>query len=339
MSLISVLRRGLVFFVLLSIVFSVSTSSVRAQEPRLHIYTEDSVSNDQSQGIISVYISNPTDTIAGFKVWLMLSQLGVASFPADPAITLDTTGSLISGWEHVDVRSFTSERIDAQVVGLAEYDVGNGTVVPGIPSGQDGGLLFRLFCDLDVLPAFVDDSCARIIILTSPADNMSFSDPSGQSIGLTWRTVIDSTFFCCSEWSGETCLSWTDECNPPYDSCEAGIDSFPYIDTMYVDSSGAVVGSILVESGNICTPLREPCCGLYTGGTVGNCNCSEDGAITLSDIVLLIDRVYVSRMPLRCEDNGNANGDTEGRLTLSDLTALIDHVYVSRQKLPDCPAQ
>ncbi len=77
------------------------------------------------------------------------------------------------------------------------------------------------------------------------------------------------------------------------------------------------------------------CCGLYTGGITGNCNCSIDGKLTLSDITRLIDRVYISKLPLCCEKNGNCNGSADEKITLSDITVLIDAVYIS--KIPPQP--
>ncbi len=81
----------------------------------------------------------------------------------------------------------------------------------------------------------------------------------------------------------------------------------------------------------------EECCGQYTGGYTGNCNCSADGLLTLSDITRLIDHVYVSKANLCCGENGNVNGSSDGKLTLSDITLLIDHIYISRDPTEPCP--
>ncbi len=82
------------------------------------------------------------------------------------------------------------------------------------------------------------------------------------------------------------------------------------------------------------------CCGLYTGGITGNANCSADGKLTLSDIARIIDRSYISRVPLCCEASGNTNGDAECKITLSDITALIDAVFISKTPpaacMPEC---
>jgi hypothetical protein len=81
----------------------------------------------------------------------------------------------------------------------------------------------------------------------------------------------------------------------------------------------------------------EGCCGEHTGGLTGNANCSVDGKGTLSDISRLIDRVYISKLELCCEENGNTNGSPDGLITLSDITRLIDHVFISKEPTALCP--
>jgi hypothetical protein len=82
-----------------------------------------------------------------------------------------------------------------------------------------------------------------------------------------------------------------------------------------------------------------PCCGMYTGGFTGNCNCSPDGKLTLTDISVLIDHVYISKAPLCCYANGNTNGswdDGECKITLTDISRLIDAVYISMSPPAAC---
>jgi hypothetical protein len=78
------------------------------------------------------------------------------------------------------------------------------------------------------------------------------------------------------------------------------------------------------------------CCGLYTGGVTGNANCDQDGKLNLGDITRLIDRVYVSKSELCCDESGNVDGDIESKINLADITRLIDNVYVSRQETALC---
>jgi PKD repeat protein len=78
------------------------------------------------------------------------------------------------------------------------------------------------------------------------------------------------------------------------------------------------------------------CCGQYTGGFTGNCNCSEDGLITLNDITAAIDNVYITKDELCCEESGNTNGSLDGLITLNDITTLIDHVYITKEPTAIC---
>lgn len=82
--------------------------------------------------------------------------------------------------------------------------------------------------------------------------------------------------------------------------------------------------------------LCDACCGMYTSGYSGNINCSSDGKRNLADIIRLIDKVYLSKLPLCCPENGNTNGDPEGKTNLADITKLIDHVYISKTETAAC---
>ena len=78
------------------------------------------------------------------------------------------------------------------------------------------------------------------------------------------------------------------------------------------------------------------CCGEFTSGFTGNTDCDVDGKRNLADITRLIDRVYISKVELCCEENGNIDGDLEDKLNLADITALIDHVYISKIETVAC---
>ena len=78
------------------------------------------------------------------------------------------------------------------------------------------------------------------------------------------------------------------------------------------------------------------CCGLFTGGVTGNTDCDPEGKMALPDVSRLIDRAYLSKQPLCCEENGNVDGDIEGKLNLSDIMSLIDHIYLSKSPTASC---
>jgi|GEM_PF-1015419 len=82
----------------------------------------------------------------------------------------------------------------------------------------------------------------------------------------------------------------------------------------------------------------------FTGcciGETGNVDCSFAEEPDISDIVRLIDYLYLSHLPLCCY--GEANVDSSGpdpaseEPDISDITYLIDHLYLSHKDLKPCP--
>jgi hypothetical protein len=71
--------------------------------------------------------------------------------------------------------------------------------------------------------------------------------------------------------------------------------------------------------------------------TMGNVDRSIDGLVTMGDLTVLIDHLYISLAPLVCNEEGNTDLSTDGLVTMGDLTVLIDHLYISLAPLPPCP--
>lgn len=72
----------------------------------------------------------------------------------------------------------------------------------------------------------------------------------------------------------------------------------------------------------------------------GNTDQSPDDAVTLGDLTVLIDHLFISLEPLWCWEEGNTDASVpegEGSVTLGDLTVLIDHLFISLDSLPLCP--
>lgn len=91
-----------------------------------------------------------------------------------------------------------------------------------------------------------------------------------------------------------------------------------------VDSDGDQIGDAC-----------ESCCGQHTNGYTGNTDCDTEGIRNLADVTRLIDRIYLSRLELCCEENGDTSGD--GQTNLADVTRLIDHIYLSGNPTEPCP--
>jgi len=77
----------------------------------------------------------------------------------------------------------------------------------------------------------------------------------------------------------------------------------------------------------------QRCC----SGITGNIDCDPEHKANLADITRLIDRIYLSKVPLCCFASGNTDGDPEWKINLADITKLIDHIYLSKEPTAPCP--
>lgn len=135
-----------------------------------------------------------------------------------------------------------------------------------------------------------------------------------------------------ADGAGDACdncpgLSNPDQADADHDGLGDLCDNCPAIfnpDQSDSDSDG---------SGDAC----DPCCGFFTGGYTGNTDCDPEGKCNLADITRLIDRIYLNKDPLCCEENGNVDGGADGKMNLADITGLIDHIYLSKQQTAVCP--
>ena len=72
------------------------------------------------------------------------------------------------------------------------------------------------------------------------------------------------------------------------------------------------------------------CCSTITG----NVDCDPTGHVDISDLIALIDYLYISRDPLCCSHSADVDGDRQ--IDISDLTRLIDRLYISFAGLEPC---
>ena len=59
--------------------------------------------------------------------------------------------------------------------------------------------------------------------------------------------------------------------------------------------------------------------------------------VTMGDLTVLIDHLFISLMPIACVDEGNVDMSPDGLVTMGDLTVLIDALFISLDPLPPCP--
>ncbi|MBD3256841.1 hypothetical protein GF377_00310 [candidate division GN15 bacterium] len=105
------------------------------------------------------------------------------------------------------------------------------------------------------------------------------------------------------------------------------------------DTSNAGYPTQYVVAGNGGAIDRYPlqCFGCCTGPSVGNVDGSPDDAVTLGDLTVMIDHLFITLAPLACPDEGNTDRSLDGKVSLGDLTVLIDHLFITLDPLPPCP--
>ena len=96
----------------------------------------------------------------------------------------------------------------------------------------------------------------------------------------------------------------------------------------------AVTGADEIELGIVSfAETVDTCSGCV--GTVGNLDCDPGDEVSLGDLSVLIDHLFVSFDPVCCPAESNL--DDQPGVALGDLTVLIDHLFVTFAPLPPCP--
>ena len=227
--------------------------------------------------------------------------------------SFDTAGCLTSGWKYVETRSISGTGTDINIVGIADFS--NGSQVPPIPAGQQGGVLLRVLADVyDISPEEVDRT-VNMLIQTDFKDHFSFARPDGSSINWIPFEYLDTTCFECLQWVGNTCLNYQQVprvLGQPIDTslCDS---------MLIVTDTTAILDSanVVVNSGSV-TILNFLC---------GNVDGSPDLMIDISDLVYLVNFMFTSGPDPIPYDAGKV--DCNGDIDISDLVYFVDFIFTS----------
>jgi len=239
--------------------------------------------------------------VAGFELWLQLSHNGVIEFHED----IDTVGTLISGWEVLDVRYLTGQPFDVKVTGIADNPHSGGST-PGISPQQEDLPFYYLIADVYDLPDTSQSRSVEIIVQHHNLDHFSFADEEGNAIGLMTETLYDSTFLRCIEWDGGDCLSWIEVPVPPYDSLIVDTSTVVRVDTSLV-----FVDHGLVEV------LQTFVCGDVDG---------SGGIPIIADVTYLVGFMFQAGPPppnMETADVDNSGGVPN----INDLVVLVKYMF------------
>lgn len=254
---------------------------------------------------LTVRLSNYTDTVAGVQFQLRLDRPDLVQFDLT-GLDFDTTGTLLVGYEVILARDTAVDHSRYNFLGLANLPQ-SGPDYKGFPP-QPGDVLVRI----PVRTAANPDPGAGLICNIEVLPPTIFSDPYGNAIG--WHvtdTVLDSIFYKCTMWEGESCLSWVsvDPEVSTYDSI--------YVYEYYVE--GPDSSQLIVSSGQITIlPI-----GLLT------CDHNADGVYSVTDLTCLVNYLFRSvetgcpAMLCDCDVSGN----NPSVPNVADLTCMVAFLF------------
>ncbi len=294
---------------LLMLLMSVLAVGASAQPPLLVVRVADVATADQTEVTIPVWLTNYQHKVAGFEVWLQLSRPGVIELHEE----VDTAGCLISGWEYTASRHLTGQSTELKVIGLA--DLQGLPVTPPIDPQQESAPLVKLRANVLPMPDTATERSVEILIQYHMLTHYNWSDQYGNSIGLIYEEVIDTTFYRCQYWAGDVCLSWSQVSGSPYDSIEVTTATQPRLDTARVFNYN---GMVTVTAGYIC--------GDIDGSGVGP---------DISDLVFLVSYMFAGGQTppsmTACDVDGSG-----GHPDISDLVHLVSFMFSGGSPLV-CP--
>ena len=271
---------------------------------------------------IPISIDNPVDTIIGFQLWIQLAgQLfppGILIFQTD----IDTTGTLIAGWEYIESQSLSGNGTDLLIIGIA--DIPGGLITPGF-APQSGGTLFNLLADVLDVSDTVTNRIVNMAINTIFIDNFNIvtSDPSWSP--WAYETYWDTIGWICTDWLIDTtqnppdtvaCLSWQHTSIPPWDSIVVVLDSIISLDTT----------RICITDGSLEVLLSYICGDANGDGTPGN----------ILDLTFLVDRIFRGGPGSDPPEASDFNCDGFYGNIL-DLTMIVDFIFRGGDPLCSAP--
>lgn len=290
----------------LSVIFHTTTFSQaqsQSQNSQLEIVLlvpDTLVSTGEESGLLNIYLDNYNYEIFGFQFVLRSNRPDLVTFDFS-GLGYEAAGTLVDGFEYIEVIDKASDQSEYWFRCIADL-----SFIPGNRDGilpQQGGIAIQIpYLTTDAPDTTQSLSSALTIEL--PTD---FSDPNAFSIGVIPDTVVDTTYYNCSLWVSDSCISWVEV-----------TDTTLGYEMVYYDSN--VVGLLDPE-------IVQVIEGAITLEIL-NCDLDGNGDIDITDLVCLVGYMFQPGEPYSCSLL-YCDTDLNDNLDISDLVYLVAYMFDS----------
>jgi hypothetical protein len=259
-------------------------------------------------GWVDVVLTEGNTELLGFQFHL--------EYPNEHLQLLDAVpGNDLAGWDYFDHYQTAGSTVNNLIVAAVAWTEGDSV---------DAG---------DISPQPTPKTLVRLrFAINSPDHELT------EGIRFIWESCRDNTI-AVAALPGPTLgvLALSDRV---YD---ANLVDITGLDPLYGGAAGFCgLGYPIPDSGGV-TPVAaidfvsgalayDPSCCI---GQVGNIDKDPGELVTMSDLTVMIDNLFITLAPVPCE--AEADIDMIPPVTMSDLTILIDHLFISLADLPPCP--
>ncbi len=272
--------------------------------PRIILNVPDTALAPGTSSFLNIRLTNPFDTVAAFQFQLYLDRPDLIQFGPG---AFDSVNTLSSGFELLAAQDSSGTGTLLLVTGIADLPL-NHEFTPGIPPQFDS-ILIRLPVTATAAPDTTLGRTCRIEVI----DPLTFVDPSAASIGVITDTVVDTTYWQCLAWQGDSCTKWTpvNGSTTPYDSVSYDSSLVGHLDTTVVVADD---GSLFVGEGFSGLP----------------CDFTNDGTYAITDITCFVSYLFGSYNEVSCPIiwcDCDASGNLPGQPNIADLTCLVAFLF------------